>query len=215
MKIVEQSVEFKAATPNIAEVIEEACRTCYRSENLIKEGSAEKIFNTIVKQNHHDSVTEHGSITVKITTDRAMLSQITRHRIGFSYSVESQRYCNYSKDKFENQISVIKPFNIKENTKEYDVWLSAMTQAEIHYFSLLDLGAKPETARSVLPNSCKTTITMTGNVRSFRNFFKLRASNHAQEDIKYLCGLIVKSMIDNGIPQYFWNDIPFEYYDFE
>ena len=209
MNIIPQSVEFIVATPNIAEVIEQGCRTCYRSENLIKEGSAERIFNTIVKQNHHDSVTEHGSITVRITTDRAMLAQLTRHRIGFSYSVESQRYCNYSKDKFDNEVTFIEPMGLNEEA--FEVWQSAMIQSEIHYFQLLKTGVKPEVARSVLPNSCKTTITMTGNVRAWRSLFKLRASGHAQEDIQLLSGLIHKAMIDNGIPKYFFDDIEFKY----
>ena len=120
MKIIPQQVEFIVATPDIAEIIEAGCRTCYRSEHLIKEGSAERIFNTIVKQNHHDSVTEHSQITVRITTDRAMLAQLTRHRIGFSYSVESQRYCNYSKDKFENEVTFIEPMGLDDES--FEIW---------------------------------------------------------------------------------------------
>lgn len=208
MKIVEPKVEFITATPNIAEVIEHACRTCYKSHDLVKEGSAEKLFNRIVKQNHHDSVTEHGLITLYITTDRAMLAQITRHRIGFSYSVESQRYCNYSKDKFDNNVSFIEPMNL-ETMEQRNIWQYACKNAESMYFMLLNEGCKPETARSVLPNCTKVELTMSGNIRAWRSFFKLRASGHAQKEIQHLCTLIYKCMIDNGIPQYFFDDIEF------
>lgn len=211
MNIVEHAVEVKAVTPNIDLVIEEACRTCYQSHNLTKEGSAERLFNQIVKQAHHTSVTEHGSISVYITTDRATMAQITRHRIGFSYSIESQRYCNYSKGKFGNSVTFIKPLDIEEDTREYDVWVSAMTQAELHYFSLLELGTKPESARSVLPNSTKANIYMTANVASWRRFFQLRASGHAQEEIKYLSAIILARMLDAGVPKYFFDDIAFDY----
>ena len=207
MKITEQKVEFIASTPNIAEVIEHGCRTCYKSHNLVKEGSAEKLFNQIVKQNHHDSVCEHGSITLYLTIDRAVLAQLTRHRIGFSYSVESQRYCNYSKDKFGNEITFIKPAQLEEGTIEFDIWQSAMTQAEIHYFTLIKKGCKPEIARSVLPNSTKCELTLTGNVRAFRHFFQLRFSKHAQVDIKNLAKLMFDAMVENGIPSYFFDDI--------
>lgn len=203
--------EFITATPNIAEVIEYACRTCYKSHHLTKEGSAERMFNTIVKQNHHDSVTEHSSITMYLTIDRAVLAQLTRHRIGFSYSVESQRYCNYSKDKFGKNVSFIKPLDIPEDCILFDMWQSAMSQAEFHYFALLEKGLKPEAARSVLPNSTKCELTITGNVRAWRSFFKLRASGHAQGEIKYLSKLILDEMTKNGIPSYFFDDIEFDY----
>lgn len=206
MKVVKQKVEFITATPQIGDVIEYACRTCYKSHNLIKEGSTERLFNQVVKQRHHDSVTEHGSITVQITTDRAMLAQITRHRIGTSFSVESQRYCNYSKDKFNNEVSFIRPYEIKEGSVEDLTWTTAMQEAERHYFNLIKT-AKPQTARAVLPNSTKVELTMTGNVRAWRHFFSLRADGHAQEDIQHLCKLIHDCFIENGIPAYLFDDV--------
>lgn len=200
--------EFVTCTPNMELVIERACRTCYRSENLIKPGSAERLFNQIVKQNHHDSVSEHASITMYLTIDRSVLAQLTRHRIGFSYSVESQRYCNYTKDKFDGHVSFIKPADIEENSVAYDVWKSACLQSEIHYQTLLKKGCKPETARSVLPNSTKCELTVTANIRAWRNFFKLRASGHAQKDIQNLCQLIYNSMIESKqVPSFLFDDI--------
>jgi thymidylate synthase (FAD) len=206
MKIIEPSVEFVTCTPNIGQVIELGARNCYKSENKIDVGTDEKLFNQIVKQNHHSSVAEHGSITVRIITDRTMLAQITRHRM-FSYSVESQRYCNYSKDKFGSEITFIKPYELMVDAEQEYIWSSAMYDAEIHYFALLSNGCKPEVARAVLPNSTKTEIIMTGNVRSWRNFFQLRMSNHAQSDIQHLSKLIHQAMIDNGVPKYLFNDL--------
>lgn len=206
MKIVEPYVEFIAATPNIGKVIELSARNCYKSEDKMGEGTDVKLFNQIVKQHHHDSVSEHGSITLRIVTDRAMLAQITRHR-HFSFSVESQRYVNYSKDKFGANVQFIKPIGIEEGTPEYDIWRTSCELAEHYYFLLLDMKIKPETARSVLPNCTKTEIVMTGNVRSWRQFFQLRTASHAQKDIQYLSKLMYKAMTDNGIPSYLFDDI--------
>lgn len=208
MKIVEQKAEFMTCTPDMEKVIEYACRTCYKSHNLIKEGSAEKLFNQIVKQNHHDSVCEHASITMYLTTDRSMLAQITRHRIGFSFSVESQRYCNYTKGKFDGHVSFIKPEGIESGSYEFEIWQSAMLQSEIHYQTLLKQGLKPEVARSVLPNSTKCELTITANIRAWRNFFKLRASGHAQKDIQVLSKLIHEEMLKSGqVPAFLFDDI--------
>jgi thymidylate synthase (FAD) len=206
MKIVEANVEFIAATPNIGQVIELGTRNCYKSEDKITEGSDERLFGQVVKQNHHDSVTEHGNITLRVVTDRTMLAQITRHR-HFSYSVESQRYCNYAKDKFDNQVQFIKPFDITEGTVAYDAWKEACEHAEGYYFELLEYNTKPETARAVLPNCTKTEIVMTGNIRSWRHFFQLRTASHAQKDVQHLAYLMYMSMMANGVPEYLFSDI--------
>ena len=206
MKIIEPSVEFIVATPNIGQVIELGARNCYKSEDWICEGSDEKLFNQIVKQRHHDSVVEHGSITLRIVTDRAMLAQITRHR-HFSFSVESQRYVNYTKDKFGSEITFIKPLELEEGTYAFITWGHAMYQAEGAYFDLIQSGCKPEVARSVLPNSTKTEIVMTGNVRSWRQFLQLRSAGHAQKDVQHLAKLIHEAIISNGVPAYLFDDI--------
>jgi thymidylate synthase (FAD) len=206
MIITEPKVEFIAATPNIGQVIEMGTRNCYKSEDKIMEGSDERLFSQVVKQNHHESVSEHGNITLRIVTDRTMLAQITRHR-HFSYSVESQRYCNYAKDKFDNQVQFIKPFDITPGSVAYDAWREACEHAEGYYLELLEYNVKPETARAVLPNCTKTEIVMTGNVRSWRHFFQLRTAPHAQKDVQYLSQLMYQSMILHGIPEYLFSDI--------
>jgi thymidylate synthase (FAD) len=206
MKIVKPSVEFIAATPNIGQVIELGARNCYKSEDKIGEGSDERLFNQIVKQHHHDSVVEHGSITIRIVTDRAMLAQITRHR-HFSFSVESQRYCNYTKDKFDGHVQFIKPYDIVLGSESWRTWKQACTISEGAYITLLEQKVKPETARSVLNNSCKTEIVMTGNVRSWRQFIQLRSAGHAQKDVQHLTQLVYQSFMDNGVPAYLFEDV--------
>ena len=123
--------------------------------------------------------------------------QLVRHRIGFSYSQESQRYCNYSKDKFENEITFINPFTDKSEPerfqKRYDTWLETCQKAEDTYFELLEDGLKPEVARSVLPNSTKTELIMTGNIRAWRHLLKLRTDKSAQRETRELmCEVLEK-----------------------
>lgn len=209
VKVVQHDVSFKWMTPNILEEIESATRTCYKSEDKICEGSAEKIFNQVVKQSHHDSVSEHGVISIHVNaTDRATLGQITRHRL-FSFSVESQRYCNYTKDKFGNEVLFVQPVELPDvDSDGYFAWHTAMVSCESIYFSMIkDMKIKPEVARSVLPNSTKTEFRITGNVRVWRNFFKLRMSKHAQADIRHLANLIYDEMINNGVPSILFDDI--------
>jgi thymidylate synthase (FAD) len=206
MKIVEQQAIFRWATPNIGEQIEKSLRKCYQSEDKIKEGSAERIYNQVVKQSGHQSVAEHGVISLDLVTDRATMAQLTRHRL-FSFSISSQRYINLSKEKFGGEIEVIKPYDISTGSEAWKVWKNTMQIVEGAYFSLIETGCKPEVARSVLPNSAVARISITGNVRVWRNFFQLRSDTHAQKDIQYLSHLIYQSMMENGIPEYLFSDI--------
>jgi thymidylate synthase (FAD) len=135
-----------------------------------------------------------------------MLAQITRHR-HFSFSVESQRYVNYAKEKFGSEVQVIKPFELQENTPAYDWWRWSVSHAEFAYFEMIKDKVKPEVARSVLPNSTKTEIVMTGNVRSWRQFLQLRASGHAQKDVQHLAKLIHEAIVSNGVPKYLFDDV--------
>lgn len=177
--------------------IEKIGRVCYKSEERIGEGTAEKFIAGIIKRGH-ESVIEHGSITVKVTCDRGVTHEIVRHRIA-SYSQESTRYCNYSKDKFGNQITCIDlatgfsyDLDDENDRKKYEVWQKAMEAAEQYYFQMLELGAKPEEARSILPNSLKTEIVMTMNLREWRHFIRLRSANAAHPQMRQVSDLILK-----------------------
>lgn len=175
--------------------LEKIGRVCYKSEDLIQAHSAEKFIGNILKRGH-ESVIEHASITVKVICDRGVTHEIVRHRVA-SYSQESTRYCNYSKDKFGNQISVIDiasgfcyDLSNELDKKKYEIWEQAMKAAESYYFEMLELGASPQEARAILPNSLKTEIVMTMNLREWRHFFRLRLSPAAHPQIREISQLL-------------------------
>lgn len=162
--------------------IERIGRVCYKSEDKITQDSSEDFIKGIIKRGH-ESVIEHEKITVRIICDRGISHEIVRHRIA-SYSQESTRYCNYHKDNFGNELTFIKPAFWDENSEEFNIWKQQMQEAENKYIELIKLGAKPEQARSILPNSLKTDIVMTMNLREWRHFFKLRTSKKAHPQMR-------------------------------
>ena len=190
MKIVEPIavIESEINQNQAMEIIERAGRVCYKSEEKISKGSSEKFIKGIIKRGH-ESVIEHVSITVRIICDRGVSHEIVRHRIA-SYSQESTRYCNYSTDKFSNEITVIKPIFWEVGTEQYEFWKQSMETCERAYFRLIDLGASPQEARSVLPNSLKTEIYMTMNFREWRHFFVLRCSSAAHPQMRQIANMI-------------------------
>ena len=159
----------------ILKKIEMIGRTCYKSTDRITDDSAPKFVANLIKRGH-EAMIEHASVTVKFVTDRGISHEIVRHRIA-SFAQESTRYCNYSKDKFGNELTFIQPAFLTEGTEAYNVWKEDMERCEKAYFAMLEAGSKPEEARSVLPNSLKTELIMTADLREWRNFFKLRAAN--------------------------------------
>lgn len=184
MKIIKAG--FHILSPvNGAEIlksIEQAGRVCYKSEDKITDGSAEKFVAGILKRGH-EAVLEHQSITVKFIVDRGVSHEIVRHRLA-AYCQESTRYCNYSKGSFGSEITVIEPCFWGKDSDMMKDWKSAMRMAEDHYLSLLEQGATPQEARSVLPNSLKTEVIMTANIREWRHFFKLRTAPAAHPQMR-------------------------------
>jgi thymidylate synthase (FAD) len=164
--------------------LEKCGRTCYKSEGKIGPGSAEKLIRSIIARGH-ESVLEHEKITVRIICDRGVTHELVRHRIA-AYSQESTRFCNYSEDQFGNQITVIRPVFWRSDMPEYAIWLTAMDAAEKSYFELMDHGATPQEARSVLPNSLKTEIVVSYNLREWRHVFTLRCSRDAHPQMRQI-----------------------------
>jgi thymidylate synthase (FAD) len=193
MRIVDPyyEIETEIDGEQILKDLEEAGRTCYKSEEKITADSAKKFVAMLIKRGHH-SVLEHGCITVRFICDRGVSHEIVRHRLA-SYSQESTRYCNYSQDRFGSEITVIdlRPF-MEDKQQEY-LWEECLKVAETRYFQLLGQGAAPQIARSVLPNSLKTEIVMTCNYREWRHFFKMRADPPAHPQMRQLaCPLLAE-----------------------
>ena len=184
MKVIKPSYQILNDIDGITilKCLERIGRVCYKSEKKISSESA-KIFIKRIIESGHESVIEHSIISVRFICDRGVSHEIVRHRIA-SYSQESTRYCNYSQEKFGNEITLIKPSFWNDNSEEYIVWKKTMERIEQSYFDLIELGAKPEEARSVLPNSLKTEIVVTMNLREWRHFLSLRTSPKAHPQIR-------------------------------
>ena len=175
MNIIEPSASMVGFVDGVAMLknIEIAKRICYQSDDKITEDSYLQSVKDLVARKH-EAMLEHASVSVMFTVDRAIANEIVRHRIA-SFAQSSTRYCNYSQDKFGNEITVIRPLFFQEGTVAYDEWKESCERAELAYFSLLSLGMKPEQARDVLPLSTMTKLMMTANLREWRHFFLLRA----------------------------------------
>lgn len=194
MKIINAS--YRIETPidgkQILKRIEKAGRICYKSEDRITDESATAFVRMLIERGH-ESVLEHESITVRFICDRGISHELVRHRIA-SFSQESTRYCNYSGNRFGNELTFIKPCFLEEGTGGYKLWKQAMFVAEKEYFELLNWGCTPQEARSVLPNSTKTEIVMTANLREWRHFLKLRTSTAAHPQMRELTVPLLKEL---------------------
>ena len=186
--------------------IEKIGRVCYKSEDRITEdGESAKKFVGMLIKNGHEAMIEHSSLSVKFTVDRGVSHELVRHRIA-SFAQESTRYCNYANNKFGGEctyIDIAPGINLdtkmRNMSKEevdavYDEWVLAMEDAEKHYMRMLELGATPQIARSVLPNSTKTEITITANYREWRNFFKLRVPKTAHPQMREVTIKLLKEL---------------------
>lgn len=178
--------------------IERACRTCYRSEGLITEDSYKKLLKNCINRGH-ESILEHEKITIRMICDIGVYKDLTRHRFG-SFSIESTRYCNYSKDKFGNNIKFIKPIfyvnswqianyegeAMTEEEQKSSAWYNCMEEIEDTYNFMAGLGSTPDELRMLLPHSTAAEVTMTANIREWRHILGLRCSKAAHPAIRQL-----------------------------
>lgn len=180
MKIINASTEILTPiTGDELQRIEYAGRTCYKSEDKITDDSAKRFVENLIK-NGDEEVLKHSSLSVKFICDlgighELINLELVRHHLT-SFIQASTKYCNCNKDKFEYNLTFIKPVFLKEGSDSYKYWENAMTDAEIYYFSMLDSGCTPQEARSVFPNSIKTEVVMTANYHEWRDFFWLKAA---------------------------------------
>lgn len=194
MKIIKPGFEILTdLNPElILKHIEQCGRTCYKSENKITEESCRAFVKSIINRGH-EAVLEHFNVTVKFICDRGVSHEIVRHRLA-SYCQESTRYCNYSKDSFDSEITVIEPLFLTPDTFGYDEWKEACQTAEGAYFNLLEWGCTPQEARAVLPNSLKTEVVMTANLREWRHFFRLRCAKAAHPQMREIAIPLCKEL---------------------
>lgn len=204
----------------VLKTIEKVARTCYKSEDKITEDSAEKMVKNLILRGH-EAMIEFFDITVKFVCDRGVSHELVRHRIA-SFAQESTRYCNYSKDKFDNQITFIIPEWIDDveegeyhfrfegvgagkcklvcdsfdesRTDSNSTWFWFCANNEATYNALTKDGWQPQQARSILPNSLKTEINVKMNLREWRHFFKLRTAVAAHPQMRELTIPLLKEL---------------------
>lgn len=185
MMIIQQPrvlVPGKTLGKDILLRLERYARVCYKSEEkMTAEGNPDFLKNKL--KLGHESIIEHEKATVMFIIDRGISHEIVRHRIA-AYSQESTRYCRYSQDKFGNEIAVIEPYFFLDDEIAYKQWEDACQAAENGYMALLQAGRSAQEARSVLPNSLKTEIVVTYNMREWRHFFRLRCDPAAHPQMR-------------------------------
>ena len=186
MQIINPSYEI--LTPingvEILKFLEKVGRVCYKSEEKITDDSYIFFISKLIDRGH-EAMLEHFSISVKFICDRGVSHELVRHRLA-SFAQESTRYCNYGKN---DSISVINPlhglgWNINDEANK--CWVKAMHESEVQYLSMIQAGVSPQEARSVLPNSLKTEIIVTANLREWRHILSLRAAKTAHPQMREL-----------------------------
>ena len=216
MKIIEAHcvVEVCPDGNQALAMIERAGRTCYKSEGRIDTGlltcrgcggeghdscgtcqgaGVEVIgppsshrFVRMLLERGHESVLEHASASIRFMVDRGVSHELVRHRLA-SFSQQSTRFCRYSDGDGEgNELTFVAPSFWPSSVAAYPVWKAQMEVAERSYLGLLSMGAKPEEARSVLPNSLKTEVVVTANFREWMHIFNLRCSPRAHPDMRFV-----------------------------
>ena len=184
MKIIDPMIEVENYDGiKIMKNIERACRTCYRSEGLITNDSYKRLLTNCINRGH-ESVLEHEKITVRMICDIGVYKDLTRHRFA-NFSIESTRYCNYGKDKFNNEIKFVNPVNM-DSKELFNEWYSACTEIEQRYLKMAELKATSDQLRMILPHSTAAQVTMTANIREWKHILELRASKMAHLSIQQL-----------------------------
>jgi len=201
MKLIKPSYEILTKLDSsILERIEAAGRISHKTEENIRPGTSIKFCDHLIRLGH-ESVLEHESISIKFIVDRGFLIELRTHRIA-SFTAESTRYCNYSGgatfiippwmniSEGEYSISLLPEYITKQELIE-NIWFQSMLDAELAYLALLDSGWTPQQARSVLPNSLKTEIVCTANIREWKHILRLRTSKAAHPQMReIMCPLL-------------------------
>ena len=207
MIIVKPIIEVeKVDYTRIMKNLERACRTCYRSEDKITDESYKTLLKNCINRGH-ESILEHEKITVRMTCDIGVYKDLTRHRLA-AFSIESTRYCNYGKDKFDNQIRFIKPVNMEEGTEIYKKWESCCKDIEKYYIEMVNEGATPDQMRMILPHSTAAQVTMTADIREWKHILSLRCTKHAHPAVEQVMIPLLLKFKDN-MPEIF-DDVDYD-----
>ena len=204
VKLIEPSVEIVSDVDGdkILKHIELCARNCYKSEGNITEdtSSAIKMIGKLIELDH-TAMIEHFSITVRLICDVGVYKDLTRHR-HCSFAIESTRYCNYSKGKFGNELTFIKPCNMDDTKGIYHTWLRTMKDIENAYMQMSEFGALPDQLRMILPHSTAASVIMTANMRELRHMFKLRCAKQAHPSVRQVMLMLLKE-VHSKIPVLF------------
>ena len=132
----------------------------------------------------------HNYLTTHSVCDVGAYKDVTRHRLA-SFSIESTRFCNYSKGKFGSELTMINPCNIEKDSEMYQEWLLAMNNIEQSYMKMANLGAKSDQLRMLLPHSTKADVIMTANVSEWKHIFSLRCHSAAHPSVRQVMNIIL------------------------
>ena len=196
MQLIEQSVELIAPQSFeqgeiLLKRIEMAGRNCWRSEGKITEDSYKPFIKNLLKRGH-ESPLEFGHVMMKITTSRDVMAELTRHRIGVAFAIQSQRYVLEDAD--HDGIKFIAPVGYDENDIKWGTWTNQMRRSEWAYREMISHGFKQQDARKVLPNSTATVIMMDVNIRELLHIVKLRSSSAAYPEMREMIRLMVEQL---------------------
>ena len=197
MRLVSPKIEVERYDgQKIMKYIERACRVCYKSEGLITNDSYKRLIKNCIKRGH-GSVLEHEKISVRMICDIGVYKDLTRHRTGTAFSIQSTRWCNYSRDKFGNELSFIEPVFFDQLSEDDEVpptrdqlltmrWYDAMEVIENTYLQMAEEGAKPDELRMILPHSTASEMAMTCNIREWKHILELRTTKQVHPAIRQL-----------------------------
>ena len=197
MKIVKPWIEVdKIDGIKLMKNLEFAAKQCYRTQGNITENSYKHFLRNCLSRGH-ESVIEHEKVSIRMCCDIGVYKDLTRHRHA-SFSIESTRYCNYSKDKFGNEIKFIEPiFYDNRHPDEYngiedirnalktEYWVECMKNIEASYMQMNQIqGTTPDELRMLLPHSTAAELYMTANLREWRHILSLRAQKETHPSVQ-------------------------------
>lgn len=193
MNIVDASYEIQSFNPE--QDVHDICLGYCICYNTPMPKTFEERCNFIRHHRKHGSPLEHSRMTVLFTINRGVSHELVRHR-HTSYSQESTRYCNYSKNRFGNELTFIDDIAIAKDSSSYNEWLKYRKLDEKEYFDRLDFGQTPEQARGCLPIDLKTKLLVTTNLREWRDIFKLRCNSRAHYQMREVMRPLFKEVCD-------------------